>query len=230
MIQLNMYMAETLFFLLLTFFLGIYLYGILGKESEEDERMRENFHDQLNSVTDESRTVKNDKESVCIISDDLVDYSYNDQIVNSLFDMQSKIPNFDLIDFASKSKQVFEVTFNAYVEFDKPTLKNLLSEEVYEIFSKNIDALKEKKNVMENLLFRIVSAKFYDVITSDETVSIVMRFISEQCNLIKDAKGNIIKGSEEYVAKHDELWTFEKLINSDNKIWYVSKIASKKND
>lgn len=230
MIELHMYMAETLFFLLLTFFLGIYLYGILGKESEEDEKMRENFRDQLNSVIDESESLKDGKEAVCIISDDLVDYSHNPQIVNSLFDMQNKIQNFDLVDFASKSRQVFEVTFNAYVEFDKPTLKNLLSEAVYEVFSKNIDDLKQKNNVVENLLFRIVSAKFYDVIISDETISIVMRFISEQCNLIKDSDGNIIKGSEEYVATHDELWTFEKLISSDSKIWYVSKIASKKND
>ena len=47
----------------------------------------------------------------------------------------------------------------------------------------------------------------------------VVKFVSEQVNLLKNEKGKILKGNDEYIENHTDYWTFSKDLKSNNPNW-----------
>ena len=64
-------------------------------------------------------------------------------------------------------------------------------------------------------------------INSDGMAKIVVKFVTEQINLLKNSAGEIVEGDENFVQKITDVWTFEKDINSASKIWLL--VSTKKN-
>ena len=72
---------------------------------------------------------------------------------------------------------------------------------------------------MENITIEKANIK-------DGIANIVVKFVSEQINLLKNAAGEIIEGDENFVQKITDVWTFEKDINSPSKVWLL--VSTKK--
>ena len=58
------------------------------------------------------------------------------------------------------------------------------------------------------------------------SVKIVVEFVSEQVNLLKNADGEIIEGDENFVQKITDVWTFERYLNAKNNNWVL--VSTKK--
>ena len=94
-------------------------------------------------------------------------------------------------------------------------------------FKKIIDQRKEDGICAENDLIKIEQINIENVnISNDGIANIVVKFVSEQINLLKNSSGEIIEGDENFVQKITDVWTFEKDINSDSKTWLL--ISTKK--
>ena len=52
-------------------------------------------------------------------------------------------------------------------------------------------------------------------------VNLVVKFVSEQVNLLKNAEGEILEGDENYVQTISDVWTFEKSLNSKTNNWLL---------
>lgn len=213
-------MSETVFFLFIAVMLGVYLHGILGKENEEDEHLKESCKDCFSGVFEAEDKPENQQDIVV----DAMEIVEDDALLTKVNELRKTLPNFDPMDFMEKAKKASEIICNAYIENDRDTLKNLLSSEVFDLFITNLENLQKKEHVVENLMFSVLSCKFYAIKDSKEKVSIAMRVISEQCNVIRDSKGNTVAGSDDHVVKHDEIWTFEHSTESNNNTWLVSNI------
>ena len=53
-----------------------------------------------------------------------------------------------------------------------------------------------------------------------------MEFISEQVNILKNDKGEVIEGDENFVQKITDVWTFERALNAKNNQWIL--VSTKK--
>ena len=53
----------------------------------------------------------------------------------------------------------------------------------------------------------------------ESIADIVVKFVSEQVNLLKNEKGKILEGDNEYVENHIDYWTFSKDLKSSNPNW-----------
>ena len=117
--------------------------------------------------------------------------------------------DFDHKKFLESAKFVFETIINAFNKGDKKTLKNLLTKEAFLSFEQAIDSQDNNPNFQ---FYSLVVDAVEDVVVEKETINITLKFTSEQ---FKD-------NDESTIIKKQDVWTFQKKINSKSLNWFLS--------
>lgn len=128
--------------------------------------------------------------------------------------------------FLKGACQVFEMTLKAFSEGNLTAVKDLLSKKVYKAFSEALDMRKEKNMTSEVDFICFDKKEVKDVKYLEDKVKVIVEFISEQINILRDADGNVIEGDENFVQKITDVWTFERLVNANNNNWLL--VSTKK--
>lgn len=137
------------------------------------------------------------------------------------------IPQFSRQDFCARCAKVFEMVLNAFASADESTLKMLVGKKLFDGFQEIIKQRKAEGITAETDLIKIDDLCIEDVkISSKGVAQIVVKFISEQINLLKNAAGEVIEGDENFVQKITDVWTFERNINSESPVWFL--VSTKK--
>lgn len=134
----------------------------------------------------------------------------------------AKIPNFNKSVFIKGAQKAFEMILSAFSKGDAKTLAALVDKNLLVKFE---DVIKERKSqgmTAETDLIGFVeteveSVKFVD----DNKVCLVVKFVSEQVNLLKNSEGEVVEGDENYVQKIYDTWTFEKSLNPRINNWLL---------
>ena len=119
------------------------------------------------------------------------------------------LPGFDHKNFIEGAKFAFEAIVNAFNSGDKKTLKTLLTKNVLTSFEKAID---ESKNNPDFHFYSLVIGGIEDVVVIKNTIFITLKITSEQ---FKD-------NDESSVIKKQDIWTFQKEIDSKSPVWLLS--------
>ncbi len=137
------------------------------------------------------------------------------------------IPGFDRNDFCRRVAKAFEMVLEAFAAKDEKTLKMLTGKKLFTKFQEIIKQRSEEGITAETDLIRLDELCIQDAkVSSKGIANIVVRFISEQVNLLKNAAGEVIEGDENFVQKITDVWTFEKDINSSSPAWLL--VSTKK--
>ena len=121
-----------------------------------------------------------------------------------------KIDDFDHKQFLDGAKKAFEIIITAFNGGDKKTLKNLVSNDVYEAFGKAID---EDLNNPSAQFYSLIIDSVEDAKIENNKISISINFVSEQ----------MLNNDEGKILKNKDTWTFEKPVNSSNPIWVLTQ-------
>ena len=133
-----------------------------------------------------------------------------------------KIPNFNKDAFIKGSQRAFEMILNAFSNGDIKTLSLLVNKELIKKFEDVINNRKEKGLVAETDLIGFVETEIESVsFVGDDLVNIVVKFVSEQVNLLKNSDGEVVEGDENYVQTISDVWTFEKNLKSNVNNWLL---------
>ena len=119
------------------------------------------------------------------------------------------LPGFDHKNFIEGAKFAFETIVNAFNGGDKKTLKTLLTKNVLTSFEKAIDESKNNPNFQ---FYSLEIDGVEDVVASKNTIYITLKITSEQ---FKD-------NDESSIIKKQDIWTFEKEIDSKSPAWLLS--------
>ncbi len=139
----------------------------------------------------------------------------------------NKIPNFNKKIFLKNAMRAFEIIVEAVAQGDKASLKPLLNNSLFEKISAVLDDRKENGIVAETDFIGFDKVEIINATLNDEKmVSVVVKFISQQVNLLKNKDGEIIEGDPQFIQTISDCWTFEKDITSNNPSW---SLASTKN-
>ncbi|MBP5698396.1 MAG: Tim44 domain-containing protein [Alphaproteobacteria bacterium] len=134
----------------------------------------------------------------------------------------AKIPNFNKSVFINGAQKAFEIILAAFSKGDEATLSKLVNKELLKKFKSVIKDRKEQGITTETDLIGFVETEVESVKFIDEDkVNLVVKFVSEQVNLLKNADGEIIEGDENYVQKISDVWTFEKSLNPQVNNWLL---------
>lgn len=128
---------------------------------------------------------------------------------------------FDEDKFLQGAQMAFRMILDAYSHDDKKTLEKLLSPELFKTFSKAIDVRKKKGHILEALLYNINMSRILNRTTEDHIQKVKMKFVTEQCVLVRDAHGQLVQGDPSSVEEITDIWTFARDERSDNPNWIL---------
>lgn len=134
--------------------------------------------------------------------------------------------NFDRDTFLKGACRVFEMILSAFNRGELPVIKDFVSKKVYDAL--NQAHIFRKKNEMTSEVDFICfdKAEVKNVKMLKNSMKVVVEFVSEQVNLLRDAKGEVIEGDENFIQKITDVWTFERNYNAKNGNWVL--VSTKK--
>lgn len=130
-------------------------------------------------------------------------------------------PSFDPSSFLDGARGAFEMIVSAYAQGDTATLRPLLSDEVYDNFTQAIRARAQAKHTHETTLVGIKSAEIVEARMDGRTAVVVVRFVSEQINVTRDAGGSVVDGDPQAIATVTDVWTFSRNTRARDPNWLL---------
>ncbi len=127
--------------------------------------------------------------------------------------------NFDPDEFAQGAKSAFEMIVNSYASGDRETLRPLLSDEVYDNFGRAIDERAANKHTLETTLVAVRSSDILEASMDGRVAFLTVKFVTEQINVTRDDKGEVVDGDTSQVATVTDIWTFARNTRSRNPNW-----------
>ncbi len=134
--------------------------------------------------------------------------------------------NFNQEMFLNGARKVFELIILAFSHGDLTPVRELMSKKVFDAFNAVIENRRSENITSEVDFICFDKSEIKDIRHLKNTVKIVVEFVSEQVNLLKNKEGEVIEGDENFVQKITDMWTFERPLNAKNNIWTL--VSTKK--
>ena len=151
-------------------------------------------------------------------TEDVVDVSKLSPLDRELI----KIPNFNKETFVKGAQKAFEMILSSFSKGDSNTLSKLVNKDLLNKFNTVIQERKENGITSEMDLIGFVETEVESVnFVENNKVNLVVKFVSEQVNLLKNADGDIIEGDENYIQQISDVWTFEKSLDANVNNWML---------
>ena len=129
--------------------------------------------------------------------------------------------SFSVQNFVSGAKNAYELILMAYENGDLPTLEIYLSAGVYKDFEANVKDRLNKGYTVDASFIGLREIRIRDVIFDENSLNaeITVFFKCELTSIVKDSEGSIVEGSNSKIKTHTDVWTFGRLIGSDDPAW-----------
>lgn len=205
-------MTDIIFLLILVAALAIRLYSVFGKGENN-----KNIRIVLKPVR---------KNSGQEFVDNVVEMSQTEQFMEKNKIMDEKSSDFNKEMFLNGARKVFELVLHAFSSGDLSSVKDLVSKKVFDAFNGTLTERKEKNMTSEVDFICFDKSEVKDVKMLKNSIKVVVEFVSEQVNLLRNAEGEVVEGDENFVQKITDVWTFERMLNAKNNNWVL--VSTKK--
>lgn len=144
--------------------------------------------------------------------------------------IKSYDPQFSVQSFISGSKSAYELILMAYEKGDLETLENHLAEDVYLDFKAVVTDRANKGFLVEATFIGLREIRIRDVFFEEKkgVAEITVFFKCDLTSVVKDSEENIIEGSSSKVKTHTDLWTFSRLMGTDDPAWQLIATGEEK--
>ncbi|MFO7857011.1 MAG: Tim44/TimA family putative adaptor protein [Paracoccaceae bacterium] len=138
--------------------------------------------------------------------------------------MAAAEPGFSPSEFVEGAKQAYEMILMAFETGDRKTLRDLLSDEVYESFAAAIDEREREGLTVEARFIGVKDAKVFSAIYTEETreADIEVRFVGELISVVRNVEHEIVEGDPNEVRRQTDLWTFTRRMGADDPNWLLT--------
>ena len=202
---------DIIFLLILVLVIFSKLKSVLGTNTEETKVVmlsKEQFEKVYNEM----------KNNAMKTTGDVVDVDKLSPLDRELV----KIPNFNKGVFIKGAQKAFEMILSSFSKGDSKTLAKLVSKDLLKKFDTVIQERKDNGIITEMDLIGFIETEVESVcFVENNKVNLVVKFVSEQVNLLKNAEGEIIEGDENYIQQISDVWTFEKSLDASVNNWML---------
>lgn len=153
---------------------------------------------------------------------DITDYVAEDtDAAAALADMKRIEPSFRVGDFMQGARGAYEMILMAFEKGNLADIKPFLAEDVYDTFAQVVEAREEQGLTIEAEFIGIRELTLHDASFVQDTgqAEITMKFIGELTQVVRDRSGEVIEGSATQVKKQKDIWTFARVMGSDDPNW-----------
>jgi predicted lipid-binding transport protein (Tim44 family) len=129
--------------------------------------------------------------------------------------------SFSVQNFVSGAKNAYELILMAYENGDLATLEIYLSDGVYKDFEDNVKDRLNKGYTVDASFIGLREIRIRDVIFDEKSLSaeITVFFKCEITSIVKDSEGSIVEGSNSKIKTHTDVWTFGRLVGTNDPAW-----------
>ena len=121
--------------------------------------------------------------------------------------------------FLEGARAAFEMIIATFANGDAKALRPLLSNDVYADFSGAIAERQSAGHTLETTLVSIDQAEIIEAELQARTAFVTVKFVSEQINVVRDKKGEVVEGDPAAVSKITDVWTFARNTRSRDPNW-----------
>ena len=141
-------------------------------------------------------------------------------LMDKVIGIQKRFPNFNITSFLLGAKAAFEMITAAFAKGNLDELKPLVSEHIYSSYSEIIENRKKENQSVEFEIIRFIDAKLKDAtLEENKMAKLQVEFTTEQVNAVKDSEGKVIMGSDSFINRVQDLWSFSKDLTSMDPTW-----------
>ena len=137
-----------------------------------------------------------------------------------LMQIVNRDPQFDPPKFLDQAETAFRMIVTGFAAGDRATLKNLLTDGVFQTFDAAIAARETANQRQRTDIKAILSATIEDAQTVGDEAAVVVRFTSDQVNVTLDANGTPL--GTEAVTELTDLWTFTRNLKGREQAWRLA--------
>jgi predicted lipid-binding transport protein (Tim44 family) len=137
--------------------------------------------------------------------------------------MKRADPSFNVGEFLGGARGAYEMILMAFEKGDLASVRPFLADEVYDSFASVVEARAAKGLTIESQFVGLREMKLvdadYDTQSSEGEVSV--RFLGELTSVVRDKSGEIVEGNPKEVKRQKDVWTFARIMGSDNPNWQL---------
>lgn len=223
----NFFSVDLIFFIMIAALLVFRLRNVLGRRTGNEKKPGFGFSFDAKVVDKNSNNIKEIKINKEHILNSLKKYKNLDKN-GDLKRIYILNPNFSPKKFLKGAKDAFEIIVAAYAKENLKKVKDLLSPNIFKTFSNISNQRIKKKQTLEHTLISFKSEEIKRIILKSTIAEIAVRFVTEQVNLLKNNKGQIIEGNNDYIENHIDYWIFSKDLKFSNPNWKLIVTKSEK--
>ena len=127
-------------------------------------------------------------------------------------------PSINIVDFKAKAFDIYKNIQTAWMNFDTDTIRKLTTDEIYNMYSSQLETLKlkDQKNIMKDIMLE--EAKIIDIKKENNviTVNVYMRVICYDY-VIKESTGETVRGKDKQKIIIEYVLSFVKSSVNNNK-------------
>lgn len=131
---------------------------------------------------------------------------------------------FDPSEFVNGARGAYEMIVTAFAQGDRDTLQSLLNPTAFQKWSSALDARDQADRRQISELVRIVRAEIEDAALVERTARVEVRFEADISNTVVDAHGAPADGAEGKVGRVEEVWVFERSVDSAEPNWFLVRV------
>ncbi|MDP9127683.1 MAG: Tim44/TimA family putative adaptor protein [Pseudomonadota bacterium] len=135
-------------------------------------------------------------------------------------------PSFDEKTFLQGARTAFGMIVGDFAKGDTERLGRLVGPAVLSRFQKAIEARRQAGETMENRVGKIREAETAVARVEESRALITVRFVSEQQNILRNARGEVIGGHPGTDEEIIDLWTFARDTKSGDPNWILIETRS----
>ncbi len=221
-------LLEILFFALISAYLFYKLWMVMGQETDEDLERRERRRKVSEDDPQDNVVPLRQKQRATPFSDDQDDdFDLKSGAREGLRQLRLQEPDFDLRGFIQGARSAYQIIVEAYSEGDMDTLKDLVTDQVYQQFDSVIQhQITHEGTITKTKMERIDRSDIEGIEVKDNLAKITIRFRSRQIIITKSASGKIVDNPAEISVPITDIWTFVRTLNAADPTWLLKATAS----
>ena len=130
-------------------------------------------------------------------------------------------PSFDANRFVEGAGRAFQMIVEAFARGDTEVLRPLLSEDLFDEFGAEIRRRNAEGEVHETRIVRLREAGILEAGVNGHLVTVTVKFVTDQINLVRDETGEVIDGDAETPIDVTDIWTFSRNTLSEDPNWLL---------
>lgn len=137
--------------------------------------------------------------------------------------MKMAEPGFHVGEFLHGARGAYEMILMAFENGDLDSILPFLSRDVYESLAEVVEAREAKGLRIEATFIGIREVDLLDATFDRESsqAEVKVRFVGEQSSVVRDGDGNIVEGDPNEVKRQKDVWTFGRIMGSDDPNWQL---------